>query len=324
MNSINAQCNPPKKSLPVQHILKYASVILLVLMIVFNGIFTKNFFGINTFWNLLIHSSAIILVGLSMTFVISSGGIDISVGSTMAIAGMLTVKLLPLAGAVPAVICAVIAGCLFGLFNGAVISLFRIQPIIVTLATMMAGRGIAQIIGDGYILPFQDDFLSSLGILRIGGVVPIQVIYIIVAVLIFYLISKYTVFSRRIEAIGDNKTAAWLAGVNIESNTIFVYGLNGLMCALAGIMIIARANAADPDTIGKSFELNAIAAVAIGGTPMSGGKARIFGTVLGAVILQLITITINMNGISYDWSLIFQTVVIILFVFIQNVTQKAV
>lgn len=324
MNAVSTQCKPIKKAMPLQNLLRYASVILLFVMIIFNGFYTKNFIALNTFWNLLIHSSTVILVGLSMTLVISSGGIDISVGSTMAIAGMLAVKLLPVTGTIPAVVISLIAGSLFGVLNGLIIAYFRIQPIIVTLATMMAGRGVAQIIGDGYILPFQDDLLSSLGILRIGGVVPIQVVYIVAFVIIFILLSQYTVFARRVEAIGDNRRAAWLAGINIEANTVAVYMINGFMSAVAGIVIIARANAADPDTIGKAFELNAIAAVAIGGTAMSGGKAKILGTVLGALILQLITITINMNGISYDWSLIFQTIVIILFVFIQNVTQKAI
>ncbi len=297
------------------------SLIFLFLMMIFNSMFTPNFLNINTFWNLIIQSSTVILVAMGMTFVISSGGIDISVGSIMAISGMVAARLLPEVGVIPALLISLFVGVLFGLLNGFIISTFNIQPIIVTLGVMISGRGIAKIIGDGNILSISDSSFSNIAMTRLAGV-PIQLLYVIIICAVFFFVAKKTVFARYIEAMGDNFNASVLSGIKTKKMIIYIYCLSGFMAAMAALLTIARAGAADPDTLGVSAELNAIAAVAIGDTPMSGGKARIIGTLIGALILQLITITFNMNDIPYDWSLVAKTVIIILAVFIQNLKNK--
>ncbi len=299
-------------------ILNNGALIFFFLMLILNSIFTPNFLNINTFWNLIIQSSTVILVAMGMTFVISSGGIDISVGTIMAIAGMITARLLPDFGAVPALLVSMFVGIIIGLFSGSIISIFNIQPIIVTLGVMISGRGIAKIIGDGNILPIRDSNFSNIAMARFAGI-PVQLFYVIVICAVFLFIAKKTVFARYIEAMGDNFNASVLAGVKVKKMIICIYMLSGFMAAIAGLLTIARAGASDPDTVGLSAELNAIAAVAIGDTPMSGGKARIIGTLVGALIMQLITITFNMNDIPYDWSLVTKTVIIILAVYIQNI-----
>ena len=301
-------------------LIKNSSAIFLLLLVLFNCVFTSNFITINTFWNLIIHSSPVILVAMSMTFVISSGGINISVGSIMAISGMLVVRLLPVVGLGVALLLGILAGVLIGGLSGVIITKFKIQPIIVTLAFMIAGRGIAQMIGDGYILRFDSETLMSFAMKRIAGI-PIQFFYVIAVVAIFLFIAQKTIFARYVEALGDNYQASYIAGIRVAVVLIAVYALSGLMASLAGILTVARAGAADPDTIGKGLEMSAIAAVAIGDTKMTGGKAKILGTLLGALIMQLITTTFNMNNIPYEWSLVASTIVIIAAVFLQNIKE---
>lgn len=322
MSEINVANKNQLSKTALNFVINRSAVVFLIVMLLFNVLITPNFFSIITIWNLIIQSTAILFVALGMTFVISSGGIDISVGSIMSISAMLTVKLMPTIGTIPAIFLGLVMGTVCGLFNGLIISVFKIQPIIVTLTMMIAGRGIAQMISAGNILPFADPVMEFIALRRVFNFVPIQVVYVIVAIIVFLFMARRSVFARYLEAIGDNYTGAKLAGINIVFFTTAVYTMNGMMSALAGILTAARTSAADPDTIGKTIELSAIAAVAIGGTPMSGGKAKVVGTFIGVLIIQLISITINMNNISYDWSLILKTIIIILAVYIQNVAEK--
>lgn len=307
------------QSRKVQDILiRNSSLVFLLLLLVFNVLFTNGFVSIQTLWNMVIQIAPVVLVALGMTFVISSGGIDISVGSAMAISGMLVVQLLTKIGLIPAFLAGLVAGGILGAINGIMISTFHIQPIIVTLGTQIAGRGIAQLIGNGYILRFDSESLMNIAAKRLGGI-PIQLLYLVLLVALFLFIAKKTVFARYVEAMGDNYKASWISGVKVVKVTISLYVVSALMSSLAGILTVARAGAADPDTIGSGLELTAIAAVAIGDTKMAGGKAKVIGTILGAVILQLVSITFNMNNVPYEWSLAAKTFIIILAVFLQNI-----
>jgi ribose/xylose/arabinose/galactoside ABC-type transport system permease subunit len=310
-----------KSNLNLNSLAKHSVLIFFVFMLLLNSIITPNFFNLNTFWNLIIQSATIIIVSMSMTLVISSGGIDISVGSIMAVAGMTVAQLLPNYGAAAAIGAGILVGLVIGMLSGFIISTFRIQPIIITLSVMISGRGIAKLIGDGNIISIQNNSFSNIGMLRPLGI-PVQLVYVAIVVAVFMFISKKTVFARYIEAMGDNFKAAVYSGVKAERMTVIVYGISGFMAALAGMLIISRAGASDPATVGMGAELDAIAAVAIGGTPMSGGKAKIIGTLVGALIMQLITITFNMNDIPYDWSLIAKTVIILFAVYVQKFRGK--
>jgi len=296
----------------------YGTLIFFIVLLVVNAFLTPNFLSIGTLQNLLIQVFPIMLVALGMTLIISSGGIDISVGAIMSIAGAVTAKIYSLEfGLVPSITAGLFAACLCGFFNGFMIVRFRIQPIVITLIVMIAGRGLAQIILGELFISFYATPFADLGIYRMAGI-PIQVIVMFVAIAVILFVVKTTVFARNVEAVGDNYRAARLAGINIPVAIIGVYIITGLLCGVAGIMEAARTNAMNAASLGLFIELDAIAAVAIGATSFSGGKARIMGTVMGAFIIQLVTIVVNMNNIQFHYSLVIKAVIIIVALYLQK------
>ncbi len=307
----------PLKTNTENYFQKFGALIVLAIVLVLNFIVTPNFASINTVWNLVIQACPIILTGMGMTLVIATGGIDISVGSLIAVGAMVTAKLLPY-GIFPAIVCALAISAGFGLLNGFMIAKFKIQPMIMTLITMMVARGFAQVINDAKTLRLDDPEFAQLGTAKIGGVVPSQLLIIAIVVVVVYFIADKTVFGHRIQAIGDNSRAASLSGINIVRNIILVYVVSSVLAGFAGVVEVARLGTADANGIGKLMELDAIAAVAIGGTRMTGGRARVLGTVFGALVMQLITITVNMNNIPFEAAQVIKSIVIILAVFLQR------
>lgn len=296
----------------------YGVYIALFIIVIFNMFYTKNFLSINTFWNLIIYSTTIIFVAMGMNLVISTGGIDISVGSTMALAGTTLALFMGKIGLIPAFILAIFISFIPGFIIGTIIEKFNIQPIITTLAMMIAIRGFAQIISKGAIITFNQPILENIAYYRISGTIPIQAIYIVIVVGFFYIFVNKTIWGRYIEALGDNKEASIIMGVNVKRIIKFVYIIMSFIAGMAGILEAARLSSANPNSLGQLMELDAIAAVAIGGTMMSGGKPKIINTVIGVFIMQLITMTINMNNIQYSYSLIFKAIIIVLAVYIQR------
>jgi ribose/xylose/arabinose/galactoside ABC-type transport system permease subunit len=289
----------------------YGVLVFFLLLIAVSAFFTPNFLATTTLVNTLVQAFPVMLVALGMTLVMSSGGIDISVGAIMAISGAVAVRLYTAnAGLVPAVAGGILAGGLCGLFNGTLIAKFKIQPIIVTLVVMIAGRGLAQTILGKPEVTFSFTSFEALGLYTIAGL-PIQIVILAVAVALMLFVVKRTVFAKHVEAIGDNPRAARLVGINILITTACVYVLCSVLCGIAGIMEAARAGGVNGDLLGKLIELDAIAAVAIGGTSFSGGRARIWGTVMGAVIVPLVTVIANMNNIPDHYSMIFKAIIVI-------------
>ncbi|MHC4252216.1 MAG: ABC transporter permease [Planctomycetota bacterium] len=298
---------------------KYGTVVFFVVLIVFNAFVTPRFLSPGTLKNTLVQVFPVMLVALGMTMVISSGGIDISVGAIMAVAGAVTARLYTSGvGLVPSLLCSVVAACLCGLVNGVMVARFRIQPIIVTLVVMIAGRGLAQIILGEPVTSLSYTPLEDFGRYWVGGVVPIQVVLVGLMVGAMYFVARKTNFAKRVEAIGDNPRAARLVGINTALVTVGVYVLCAFLCAVAGNMEAARTSCVDIGDLGVLIELDAIAAVAIGGTPFSGGRPRILGTALGAIVVQLVTIVVNMNDIPSDYSLIFKAVIVVIALWAQR------
>jgi ribose/xylose/arabinose/galactoside ABC-type transport system permease subunit len=201
--------------------------------------------------------------------------------------------------------------------NGILVARFKIQPIIVTLVVMIAGRGLAQIILGELFTSLLFTPFGDFGRLRLSGV-PVQIVIMSIVVAAMLFIAGKTSFAKRVEAIGDNSRAARLVGINTVAVTVSVYVLCGLLCAIAGNMEAARINGVNVGSLGVLIELDAIAAVAIGGTPFSGGKARIMGTVFGAIVVQLVTIIVNMNDIAFHYSLIFKALIVIIALWTQR------
>ncbi len=306
------------------HIKKFGAVYAFLLLMIINAVTNRNFLSVNTMWNLLIQAFPIIITSLGMLFVISSGGIDVSVGSVMAVAGVMNAcimngiyQVFPKSTAL-GIVMALVVSLLFGFFNGFMISVFKMQPIIVTLTTYIIARGLAQLLANGKILSFSNTPFAEVGILRLPGNIPIQFIIEIVFILIAAFVIKCTVFGYQVQAIGENPQAATLCGVMTTRVRITVYMISAFIAAIAGLLVSSRTIAADPTNLGALSEMDAIAAVAIGGTSMSGGKSRIITTIISAMIIQLITITINMNNIHYAYARVMKGIIIIIAVFIQQ------
>ena len=295
----------------------YGALSALVLLVVINSIFTTNFFDLNNFRNILLQVAPTVLVAVGMTLVIATGGIDLSVGSVMAIASAVAATQLD-RGAGVAILLALAVAALAGAFNGALISGFRIQPIIVTLALLISGRGVAQVISrGGQLIPFSNPSFEYLGKGTPAGV-PVQVMVMVVVVAVAVFVMRATAFGRYVVAVGGNEAAARLAGVKVQRTKIAVYALSGLLAGLAGLIETARLGASDAQKVGLNIELDAIAATVVGGTPLTGGRATVLGTLVGALIMQLITTSFNMNGISFAWSLTIKAAIIIVAVYIQR------
>jgi simple sugar transport system permease protein/ribose transport system permease protein len=296
----------------------YGALAALILLIIINAIFTRNFWDINNFWNILLQASPTMLVAVGMTFVIATGGIDLSVGSVMAVAASVAAITLD-SSIILAVLLALLVSIGIGTLNGTLISFFRIQPIIVTLAVLIAGRGLAQIPSEGRLIEFKGHYpaFEALGTGHLGPV-PVQVLVMIGVVAAAIFIMRATSFGRYVLAVGGNEAASHLAGVRVHRTKIAVYALSGLLAGLAGLIESARGGASDPSNVGLGIELDAIAAVVIGGTSLTGGRATIIGTIIGALMMQVITTSFNMQGIEFSWSLVIKAAIIVVAVYIQR------
>jgi ribose/xylose/arabinose/galactoside ABC-type transport system permease subunit len=293
------------------------AVIALVVLVLLNAIFTPNFATAANTWNILWQVSSVVLVAVGMTLVIATAGIDLSVGSVMAIAGAVVATQIGL-GAPLAALLALIAGSAVGFVNGSLIARGGIQPIVVTLATLIAGRGLAQVLSnDGQLVPVRDATLEVLGRGRLGPVpAPVIIAAIVVALAVFAL--RSTPFGRYVLAAGGNPEAARLAGVPVRRTIITVYVVSALLAAIAGILEAARLGASDAAKIGLNIELDAIAATVVGGTALTGGRATIMGTVVGALVMQVIATSFNMLLIPYAWSLVLKATIIVIAVYFQR------
>jgi galactofuranose transport system permease protein len=298
----------------------------LILLSVYNAIATTNFLTWSTLRVNLTQVSTIVLVGVGMTLVIATGGIDLSVGSLMAIAGSLAPLIfmsqrglldhawvsLPLA----ILVSVLVAGC-FGLFNGVLVTRFQIQPIVATLVLFLGGRGIAGALLHGKLKEFHNSNFEYLGQGRFLGI-PIQVFLMLIVVAIAAWAMRATVFGRNVLATGGNEAAARLAGVPVARVRLMVYGITGLLSGIAGLIVVARLSSADPINVGLNMELDAIAAAAVGGTVLTGGRATIFGTLVGAVLIQQIRYTLLSHGVADGTTRIVTAVAIVVAVLLQR------
>lgn len=306
---------------------KYSAIALLIFFIVFNSIFTNNFFAIGTLNNIITQICPTILCGMGMTLVISTGGIDIGVGSVMAMAGVMTAKYMTSMGLVPALIVAVIASLVVGCINGFFVGKLKLQAMVITLGMQLGIRGLAQVLCDGRDIYFDKlgavgEELALWGSYKIGGIIPVQIIPIVVSVALIWIIAEKMVLGRQIQAVGDSIKSSSLAGINAARTLMVVYGLSSVLAAFSGVFQAARVTVAAGSSLGQLAELDAIAAVVIGGTPMSGGKAHVFGTVIGALIIQMITLTCVMNNIPDEYAQVLKAIIIIFAVFIQREQAK--
>jgi simple sugar transport system permease protein/ribose transport system permease protein len=299
----------------------------LVALFLFNALFTDGFLSMQSLRVNITQVATIIIVATGMTLVIATGGIDLSVGSLMAISGAIAPLIfmsdngpLSMYGALTnvfAFVAAIVAAGLFGLFNGILVAGFRIQPIIATLVLFIAGRGIAQVITNGSIQTFRNPDFQYIGLGRPLGI-PFQAFIVVTVVALAAWVVRSTTFGRYLLATGGNEAAARLAGVPVARVKVAVYVVSGLLAGLAGLIVISINSSSDANLVGMDMELNAIAAVAVGGTPLTGGRANIVGTAIGALILQLIRTTLLSHNIEDAVARIVTAAAIIFAVLVQR------
>ena len=285
-------------------------------LILFNVVFTTNFATMVTFWNVLVQVSPILLVSLGMALVICTGGIDISVGSVMSIASAIVPLTLGYGWQV-ALICGLLGGAFAGAFNGFFVSVVGMQPIVATLALLVGGRGLAQVLVGAYLQIIYDEAFLALGRARILGV-PFPVIAAVVMVIIVDFLVRRSTLGRYVRAVGANRQAAFLSGHPVRWTLMSVYIGSGFLAGLAGVIATARLAASDPAKIGLLMELDAIAAVVVGGASLAGGRISIPKTVIGALFVQVITATFIMNNVSPIWAQVLKGIIIVLAVYIQR------
>ncbi|WP_082903392.1 ABC transporter permease [Christensenella timonensis] len=301
-----------------EFVTKYGALLVFGVLMLVNVCITPNFVEMSTIWNIIIQSTPALFVAMGMTFVIAIGGIDISVGSTMALCATTTTLMMlhgyPVLGSV---LVGILIGLVVGLVIGVLTIQLKIQPMVLTLAMMIILRSISRIICDVRSVQVTDEGFISLSLTKFGEV-PIQLVYVILIVIIFYVVAEFTVFGKSIEAIGNNAIAAKLSGIRSNMMSILAYVILGLLSVAAAMLSVSRSMNCNPSTFGSGMELDAIAAVVIGGTSMSGGKPRILGSMIGCFIMTLITMTVNMNGIDTSYSMLLKALIIIIAVYMQS------
>jgi ribose transport system permease protein len=270
----------------------------------------------NTF-TILQQASAIGVVTVGMTFVIIGGGIDLSVGAIMALAGVWATTLATQSyGAGGMIFTALAVGLGVGLVNGALISYGRLVPFIATLAMMVAARGLAAQISGKQTQVSASTFINDIATIKLLGIPLLVVILVLVAAAGWVLLNR-TTFGRRTVAVGGNPEAARLAGINVKAHTLMLYGLSGLCCGIGTIMLTAQANSAQA-AMANLYELDAIAAAIIGGTLLSGGRGTIIGALLGVLVFSTITNLFAINGLTTESQNMIKGAIIVVAVLVQQ------
>ena len=303
---------------------EYGAIIALVLLAVALSVVSPEFRAPSNLLNLLRQASFNGLIAIGMTCVILSDGIDLAVGSIFALSAIVCAEMILMG--LPAIVCilgALIVGTLLGTVSGLLVAKGRLQPFIATLVTMMAYRGLAMMITDGKPISRLSDTLTSgsflFKALGKGNIVPLfaenvkiplPAVIMLLAFAIFYFILNHTTYGRKIYATGSNAKCAQLVGVNIQKVKISVYAISGFMAALAGLMMISRVNSAQP-TLGDGYEMDAIAATALGGTSMSGGSGKITGTLVGVLIIAVLSNGLNILGVTSYYQDVIKALVIL-------------
>ena len=298
------------------------TIIGLIILVVIVSLSTPKFLTTSNLLNLLKSNSVNAIICCGMLLAILMGEIDISVGSTVGLTGVIGAYMITNMGTPVwlTVIACLAVGALVGTINGAAISYLKVPAFVATLATQSLGRGLTEIISGGVTIRVRNDGYTALGNTSLGGV-SIIILYAAVILIGTWFLLNRTRFGYYIYALGGNKTAAQYSGVNVKKYNMLPYVLIGLLCGVGGIVWSARLGSAAA-TLGAGFEMDAIAAVVIGGTSMSGGVGTVGGTFIGILIIGVITNGLNLMGINSFWQDVFKGIIIMVAVII-DVLRKS-
>lgn len=304
-----------------QNLDKYKSLIGLVLLCLVITIVTPSFLTVSNITNILTQVSVNAIIAVGMTFVILTGGIDLSVGSTLAISGALGASIVKSTGNIAlAVMAAGIVGITIGLINGLLISRGKLQAFIATLATMTIFRGATLVFTEGTPISKLPEAFVNIGNGKIFFMPIPVVITIVVALAGIYVLSQ-TRFGRYLYALGGNEDSARLSGINTNKIKTLAYVISGFAAGIAGVIITSRIGSASPNA-GTGFELDAIAAVVIGGTSLAGGEGKISGTLIGALIIGVLNNGLNLMNVSPFYQSIVKGLVILMAVLLDKKRNK--
>jgi ribose/xylose/arabinose/galactoside ABC-type transport system permease subunit len=302
-------------------------VLALILILLGNRLISPNFFNIRMVDGRLIGSlidvlnrgAPTVLLAVGMTLVIATKGIDLSVGAVIAICGAIGAVLVSTTTIPPLIVIAISigAGILCGLWNGILVAFFNIQPIVATLILMVVGRGIAQLITQGQITTFSNETLEFVGTGLVVGF-PFPIFLSLIVVVLVWLRVRRTAIGMLIESVGANDRASYYAGIDAAKIKLLVYVVSGICAAITGLIIAADIKGADANNAGLWEELDAILAVVIGGTALTGGRFHLAASVIGAWIIQSIQTGIFVSGLPPTFNLIVQAVVILAILLLQS------
>lgn len=312
---------------------RFQSLIALFVLCLILTLLTDKFLTVDNAWNVMRQVSVNICIATGMTLVVLTAGIDLSVGSVLALAGAIAAGLLKDGIQFPSqnlyvgftllgtVLAGIAVGVAAGCFNGFVITKFKVPPFVATLAVLTIARGLTFLWTKGFPLSNMGPAFDYIGTGWFLGVpLPVWISGIVVAFAV--LLTRKTRFGRYVYAIGGNENAARLSGININKVKIIVYTIAGALAAVGGVIVTSRLDSAQPNA-GISYELDAIAAVVIGGTSLSGGKGSILGTVLGAIIIGVLNNGLVLLNVSPFWQQVVKGCVILLAVIIDKANSKA-
>lgn len=317
---------PARRHRPLRSLILRPQVLALAVVLAVNWLLFPGFFNITwqdgrlfgSLIDVLNRGAPVAILAIGMTAVIATKGVDLSVGAVMAICGAVAAEMV-ISGqpALLAVAAAIAVGLVCGLWNGLLVTVLQIQPIIATLVLMVAGRGLAQLITEGSIVTFADPLLIFIGTGSVLGL-PTPVVVTLLLMALATLAVRRTALGLLIEAVGVNRSAARFAGISATALLIVVYTFSGFCAALAGLIAAGDIRGADANNAGLWLELDAILAVVIGGTSLMGGRFSIPLSVLGAVIIQAMNTGILISGFSPEFNLVVKSAVIILILILQS------
>lgn len=322
VKSVDASKDSPTKPLQTlwKFVFRYNTLIMLIVLIIASSIVSPAFFTRTNIFNLLRQLSGMGIISMGMLLVILTGGIDLSVGSVLALGSVLVAYFLGFMSFPEAVLLTMLAGALLGGISGFLVSNAKMAPFVASLAMMTIARGLAYIISNGHPIIANNDGLSTFG----SGYflqVPIPVLLMLFLFIVTAVVLKHLVFGRMVVAIGSNETAVRLAGVGVKRFKFSVYVILGVCSAIAGIISTSRTGVGSP-LVGVGMELNAIAAVVIGGASLNGGRGSAFNTLLGVIILGLIGNIMNLLSVPAYPQQIIQGAIIIVAVLMQGIKKQ--
>lgn len=309
---------------------KGVAFVVLIALLIFFSVFTDNFAAWNNVVNIMQATAVNGVLGVAVTFVIISGGIDLAVGTMMTLTAVMAgIILTNLGMPLPiGILGALASGAVLGTISGTAVAKLKIPPFIATLGMMQIARGLALVFSGTRPIYFNDTPNyslispdSTLALIIPGLEIPNGVMIMFLVAILASIVLNRTLFGRYIFALGSNEEAARLSGVNVDFWKILTYALSGMICGVAGLIISSRLNSAQP-ALGLGYELDAIAAVVIGGTSLSGGRGTILGTIIGAFIMSVLTNGLRIMGVQEEWKIVVTGVIIIVAVFVDIMLRR--